>query len=302
MRRPAAIAIAIAMIGMLCACASARPLVDPPGAAPTPTETIVGGERYEDAPPGPGAFVVRYGQTELHLDPVTYCAAGGCVDGVDPDPPSVGSPDELLVFVPVASFDTLSVSQFSGGGDYCSGRWVQAVTTELGDGWWQVTPRGPAGDYRIELFAGGSGTGDMAATLRWTTPIDEPLPSVEASLALIADHDGAPDSYGLELAVSNLAETPTDAAATITVTAANGASMTFEAQRSSNECEAEGAVFFDGPDGPAKDAAALGGFPFAYDVELVLDGGRHTAHAVFPDDLIEEHGVAVALEFEPALP
>jgi len=298
--RLAAILAIVLAGGMLNACASARPLSEPPGAHPTPTETIVRGNGYSSAPQGPGAFVLRYGATELHLDPVTYCYSNGCVDGVDPDPPSVGSPDELLVFVPVAAFDRFSANQLEGG-DYCSGRSVDAEVTALGDGWWSVTPRGPAGDYELHLFAYGNGAGDMFATVRWQSSTDRGLPDPTASLALIADHDGVPDSYGLELAIGNLTESPADSTATITVTAANGEALTIEATRSPDTCEGEGALYFDGPDAEASAAARLGDFPFTYRVELVLDGATYVATATFPDDLIEDHGVAVALEFAPEL-
>ncbi|BDV29478.1 hypothetical protein [Microbacterium terricola] len=301
MRRGIAVTAAIIMAGgMLVACATARPMPEPPGALPAPTETVTAGAEYGTGMSGPGPFVIRYDGTELHLAPVTYCYGNACVDGVDEDPPSVGSPDELLVFVPVAGFDSLHVGQVEGD-DYCTGRSVEAEVVDLGDGWWSVRPRGEAADYRVDLFAGGEGSGDMAATLRWSTPADAPLPEPVASLALIADHDGEPDSYGLELTVGNLAAPPEEYAATITVTAANGASTTIEAEPVT-DCLPPGSLSFDGPDDEALAASRLGDFPFTYEVTLTLDGETHHALAVFPDDVDVEHGVAVPLEFAPALP
>ncbi len=269
-----------------------------PAAVPSPTETITGGPRHGPEIEQPPPFRVRYDGTELRLFPHTYCYSRGCADGFDNDPPSIGSPEEIYVFVPVARFTSLVVDQFENG-DYCGGRHVRAEAVPLGDGWWAVHPRGPAGDSEISLFA--SGDGDMAGKLLWRTPSDQPLPEPEARLALIADHDGRPDSYGLELAVDNLPASPTQVSATITVTAGNGQSMVIEATRTGEACEGEGRLFFDGPDDLAAQAAQLGDFPFTTRVELVLDGVTHVATAVYPDDEIEGNEPSVALHFDPPL-
>lgn len=246
----------------------------------------------------PPPFRIRYDDTELHLNPVTYCYRSGCVDGRDADPPDVGSPEQLSVYVP--NFPEFTVEQI-GGGDYCMGRRVTAEVTRLGQGWWSVSPRGPAGEYVISLFASGR-AGDMAADVRWTTPEDRPLPEPAARLALIADHDGRPDSYGLELTVTNLPASPSEYRATITVTASNGQSLTIEAAESPEPCAGEGAIFFDEPDAEAKQAAQLGDFPFTTTVELTLDGVTYVATATYPDDEIPGAEPYVALEFDPPLP
>lgn len=279
--------------------APGSPLAAPAPVPADPAVTITHGDRHEGiAVEQPPPFRIRYGDTELRLNPVTYCYRTGCVDGFDNNPPHVGSPEELFVFVPV--FPELTVEQI-GGDDYCAGRSVAPEVTSLGEGWWVVRPRGPAGDYRVSIFAHGGG-GDMVADVRWTTPSNQPLPEPVARLALIADHDGRPDSYGLELQVTNLPQSPTEYAATITVTAGNGESMTFEATQSSEVCMGEGSIYFDGPDDKAKQAAALGDFPFTTTVELTLDGVRHVATATYPDDEIEGNEPSVALAFEPPLP
>jgi hypothetical protein len=172
---------------------------------------------------------VRFAETDFTLSPFTYCysgAGGVCVDGFDSDPPSVGSPDELFVYVPVPGFDELTVSQ-SSGLDKCQTS-INARTEALGGGWWVVRPRGSAGDYRVSIFASGNG-GDMVADLLWKTPSDQAMPKAASQIAVIADHDGRPDSYGVELSVDSLATSPVQASAAITVTAANGRSLSFEA-------------------------------------------------------------------------
>ena len=293
---------AAALLLVLAGCVTGEPTTNsgaapPSPVPPSPTVTITHGERHttiEQPPP----FRVRYGDTELHLNPVTYCYRSGCVDGHDENPPDVGSPDDVFVYVP--NFPEFSVEQI-GDGDYCAGRRVAAEAKPLGYGWWSVRPRGPAGEYVVHLFASGGG-GDMAASLRWTTPADQPLPGPSARLALIADHDGRPDSYGLELVVIDLPATPSQASATITVTAGNGRSMTFEATESPEACVGEGGLFFDEPDAEAKRAAQLGDFPFTTTVELTLDGVTYVATATYPDDEIPGAEPYVALEFDPPLP
>lgn len=282
------------------------PVPVPPDPAVTVTHAINNG----DLEPPP--FRVRYADTELVLEASTFCYTTACVDGWDNDPPAVGSPEEIFVFVPVRQFDQLTVSQTAqseAGEDApgaaeqsdCAGRRVDAEVESLGDGWWRVRPRGPAASYRFSIFAGGGG-GDMIGDLRWTTPTDRPLPGPVARLALIADHDGRPDSYGLELMVTNLPASPARYAALITVTAGNGRSLEFEAVPAAEACLGEGAIYFDGPDDRATAAAQLGDFPFTTTVELELDGVVYTATAKYPDDEIEGQEPSVALEFDPPLP
>lgn len=304
--RRSAIAVAVLAALLLSGCATTRVLTDPPGDLPEPRQTIAHGERHGTEVTQPGPFVVRYDDTELHLEPFTYCYSsgfsGGCVDGFDEHPPSVGSPDELLVFVPVSGFTSLSATQFeTDTSTECGGRYIDAETTELGDGWWRVRPNGTAGDYQVDLFASGDGAGDMAASLMWTTTSDGVIAEPEASLTLIVDHDGAPDSYGLELYVVGLAETPATYSAWITVTASNDASAVIEATPAEG-CQPEGSIFFDGPAAAAEDAAELGPFPFTYRVELSLDGATYVGTGIYPDDVAGPNEIAVPLEFTPALP
>jgi hypothetical protein len=137
--------------------------------APQPVTTITHGNTDNAPSFRPPPFRVLYGSTELALAPFTYCSSnngvGGCADGFDDDPPSVGSPAQLVVFVPVSELTELSVSQTM----VTSGCVVDAQAQHMGGGWWVVEPTGPAATYRVSLFASGNGAGDMVADVLWTT-------------------------------------------------------------------------------------------------------------------------------------
>lgn len=118
--------------------------------------------------------------------------------------------------------------------------------------------------------------------------------------------DGDVDSYGIEFYINNLAESPDQVDATITVTAAGGESLAFEptpASLAPEGCQAvEGQLFWGGPADKGLEAATLGEPPFTYTVELILDGVRHQATAIWPDDETPGNEPSVSLTFDPALP
>jgi len=246
-----------------------------------------------EAPP---PYRLRYNDSELVLRPHTWCYDAGCVDGISENPPSVGSPPSILVYVPVEDWDLTAT--FTPADQRCGRQSTVKPTKE--QGWYVLEPAGRAGPYNVELFA--QGGGDMIADFRWTTPADGDLPTPKARLALIAEHDGEADSYGVELVLENLAETPRSTEAKITTTAANGRSLTFEATRARGGCWPEGTVYFDGPDAEGKAAAALGDFPFHYTVTVTIDGTTYRASADYPADEIRGNEPSVALKFSPALP
>lgn len=267
-----------------------------PAGATTPTATTTAGTEMTGME-GPPPFRVRHDDQELVLFPYSFCFASGCADGAPSDVVSVGSPAEVRVFVPVEGWDLEAT--VTTGDPRCGRR--QTVRPEGADGWYVLRPVGRAGEQRVDIFARGDG-GDMIAAFDWRTPVDGELPEPEASTALIADHDGRPDSYGVELSLTNLATTPDTATARVTVTAADGASLTFDAHRSAQDCLPEGTVVFDGPDASGREAAALGDFPFRYDITVTLDGSTHRATARYPADEITGNEPSVRLRFEPPLP
>ncbi len=252
--------------------------------------------------PGPPDVSVRNGGTTLELEPWTYCYQAACADGFPPDPlPSVGSGDQLDVMFPLEgwTFD----ATFQRAGDPCAR--TQTIGLQRGGPTsFVLGPAGPAGTYTIELL--GRGDGDLIVSFEWTTTVEGPMPEPEAYIGVLADNDGQVDSYGVELFLSNLATTPTSSAATITVTAANGRSLTFDprpGQPARGDCPVvEGTATWYGPDRRGLEATQLGPPPFIYDVVVTLDGVEHRAHAVWPDDEIPDEEPYVALDFEPALP
>ena len=292
--------LALGALGLLlvAACGAEQPQQpQDPGARGGKEETSDHGELPGglEAPP---PVTVRHDEGSVTLEPWTFCYGNGCADGAPPEePPDVGNPEQVLIEFPLEgwSFD----ATFKSADDDC-GREFPAEAEALDDGSFVLRPAGYAGTYDVTLF--GKGDGDLFVTFRWTTPTDGPLPSPNARLAVLADHDGEVDSYGVELALSDLATTPKRAAATITVRATDGQEVVFDAKRARGHCLGEGKVYWDGPDGAGLDAAGLPGDRFTYEVEVTLDGDRYVATATWPDDMIVGNEPSVHLEFEPKLP
>ena len=288
-------AVLLVVVFGLSACGTVESIADPDADIPSTRKTDPGPEVLDRPPP----VTLHYGDDSVDLEAYTFCFRNGCADGAPPTtPPEAGSPDTVGFDFPLDgwSFD----ASFTPTGERC-GR-VQTVSAqETGQGSFVLAPAGYAGTYDVTLFGQGGG-GDLFTVFRWRTPSDGPLPAPESRLAVLAGHDGEVDSYGVELAVSNLAETPREATATITVTAANGEASTFAATRPPEDCQPTGTVYWDGPDAQGLAAARLGPKPFTYHVVLTLDGTRHEASARWPRDVIEGNEPSVGLTFSPALP
>lgn len=231
-------------------------------------------------PPPP--VTVHYGAESVALNAYAYCFGNGCSDGVPPTtPPDVGSPAKVRIDFPL---DDWSFEATFTAVDKECGRAQTIAVKPSDDDSLILTPVGHASTYDVTLF--GRGDGDLITVFRWSTPADGPLSDPEAQLAVLANHDGEVDSYGVELEVSNLASTPEHTTATITVTAANNRSLTFEATPSTQGCLPEGTVAWDGPDSEGLAAAQLGPRPVTYRVVLTLDDARHVATALWPRDEI----------------
>lgn len=247
-------------------------------------------------PPPP--VTVHYGSESVALETYAYCFGNGCADGMPPvNPPDVGSPAEVEIEFP---FDDWAFEATFTAVDKECGRQQSVAVEPAEDGSLRLTPVGRANTYDVTLL--GRGDGDLVTVFRWSTPSNGPMPDPQAELGILADHDGAVDSYGVEFGVSNLAGTPERATAIVTVTAANGSSLTFEATPARQSCLPEGTVSWDGPDREGLAAAKLGPAPFTYGVVLTLDGTRHVATARWPRDVIKGNEPSVGLTFAPPLP
>lgn len=272
----------------------------PESAEPSPARSIAPGvppHASFELPEAPPPVTVRTADKSLDLPAWTYCYGGRCVDGMQPShPPNVGGARRVEVEFPLDGW-TFEAS-FVPVGVECPRRHTVPVE-KTGEHTFVVEPAGPADTYDVTLF--GRGDGDLFVTFRWTTRHDGPMPVPEARLAVLADHDGAVDSYGVELELAGLKATPSSVSAEITVTAGDGESMSFEAVRAKG-CFGEGVVYWDGPDRAGLRAAGLGRAPFSYEVVVVLDGVRYTARAAWPADEIEGNEPSVELEFSPPLP
>lgn len=248
-------------------------------------------------PGSPPPVTLRFLDRSVQLAPYSYCYKSLCVDGGPSEPlQEVGSPDQVVVEFPLAGWGF--TAYFSPAGDDC-GRVQAAPLTPTGEGTFVLEPVGVADTYDVGLF--GEGDGSLGVSFRWTTPTDGPLPTPEARLAVLANDDPV-TSYGVELHVSNLASTPSSERAIITVRAANGREITFEATPTDRDCMPEGTVYWDGPDADGLAAAQLGDPPFTYEVELILDDVRYLATATWPDGEIVGEEPSVSLDFFPALP
>lgn len=278
---------------------------DTAGGAPVPAGPgPVLDPRGQANPGSPPDVVVRGDGASLTLAPYTYCWGTVCADGAPPEPlPDIGTHPELTVEFPVEGWR--GEATFQRADDPCARS--QSVELEpVSATTHRLVPAGFAGTYDVDLAVFGPQGGDAFVRFRWTTPSDGPLPAPEAILTVLADNDGRIDSYGLSLEVTNLRTSPQEASARVTVTAANGRSLTFTptpVDLAPEGCASlEGSLSWQRPDSEARQAAELGEPPFTYAVHLVLDGVTYHGTATWPDDTIPDAEPYVRLTFDPPLP
>lgn len=270
---------------------------DPETHRPDPASGTRAGPVDADRPP-PVTLLLPDGAVDL--EPWTYCWSTTCVDGSPgEDLPEAGAPSVVDFAFPEKGWEFTAT--FSEHDVEACPRRIDVPVVASGDGRWRLEPAGPAGTWDVELFGRGDG-GDVATSFTWTTPAAGSLPEeAGGSAAVLADHDGELDSYGVEVAVSDLARHPARASATVTVTGASGRSVTIPT-RPQRDCTAAGSLWFTAPESAGRRAAEIGPGPLRYTVELVLDGATYTGRGSWPSGVDPEVAPHVPLRWTPALP
>lgn len=268
---------------------------------PDPSDTP---DPDDDFPRRVPRVTIRTADVSFDLRPWTWCYIPGCLDGFPPDPPpSVGEASSVEVGFPLGDWEF--VAEFKEVGPRCPR--TQLVNLEkTGDHTWGIEPHGFAGTYDVDVFGGGptgdGGNGDAVVTFRWTTPHDGPLPVPQADFGLfVLNNDDVIESYGVSMTISDVASTAKSADASVTVTAANGESLSFDLAQPFKGC-GNGDLYWNGPDRVAQEAPELGPAPFTYDIVLILDDERYTGHAEWPTEQTEQYDSSAAIEFSPPLP
>jgi hypothetical protein len=262
----------------------------------------------EPAFPTAPTFAVESDDGVVTVKAGSYCVPGGCADGVfDPATfTNFGASQRLVVTTPMGWPMTAS---FRLHGETC-GASQDVLPAQVEPGVFRLEPAGHAGTYDVTLFAqgrnGSESNGDAIATIVWTTTTDGPLATPTAHAAVLADHDGIIDSYGVELNITNMATQPVSASATITVTSSEGKSISLHppAAGFGEDCPfgAVGTLYFRLDAAAGQQAAALGTAPFTYDISLTLDGTTYTANAIWPTNEMADDAPNVELHFDPPLP
>lgn len=280
------------------------PLVLALGCAPEVT-TLEG--RSPGTPESPGTAVpfdspppvVLHDETgDVDLDPWSFCFGSGCADGMPPTELAQVSSGAVDLDFPLRGWDFTAT--FKRLGESCA-RQITVDVGSTGPTAFHLEPAGPAGTWDVDLFGRGP-EGDLITTFRWSTPADGVLPGPPTgSAAVLADHDGELDSYGVEIGISDLGPRPAAASATVVVRGADGRSVEIPT-RFHRRCHDAGSLWFTAPAEAGRRATEIGPGPFAYEVRLVLDGTTYVGRGTWPDGETEEIAPHVPLTWTPTLP
>jgi hypothetical protein len=244
---------------------------------------------------------LHLGRRTATLEPWAYCWENACVDGLRPARlEDVSSGDRVPFSFPEPGWSFEAT--FNEAGKRCGGRSITVPVQSTGPRTFELGVAGPAGTWDVDLFGRAPAGGDVIASFRWTTHRLGTLPEPDGYLGIISTTGGERHVYRPELALHDLASSPREATAVITVTAAGGASRTLPVLRAEGGCGSDGHVFFRGEDAMSAGLLDLGALPYTYSVELTLDGERYTGTAVYPDDEIKGLEPYATLTFDPPLP
>lgn len=251
----------------------------------------------------PTPVVLRLPGGRTHdLEPWTWCLGNGCADGAPPTRPfSVGSPDHVDFTFAIPDFDfTASFRRPTKDALETWGRQVEARVEKIGEHTFRVWPAGPAGTWHVDLS--GWGDGDVFTTFAWTTTTTGTLPTeATGTVAVLADHDGELDSYGVELFLDDLDPAAPEASARVEVTSDNGRSVTLDLGDPGRSHQ-PGTLSWIGGERLGQRAVALGGRSFSYVVTVELDGRTYTGRGRWPEQTNDEITPHVPLAWSPPLP
>ncbi|KQW52837.1 hypothetical protein ASC77_00505 [Nocardioides sp. Root1257] len=167
---------------------------------------------------------------------------------------------------------------------------VQLVPT--GTSTFRLVPTGPAGEYRLDVFIYPDSGGDTSGSFRWTTP-EASAPTAWVHLHQNSEHSGG---MGTVQVVLDDAAVDGDVHGTVTVGGAD-ARETFRLSPSDQGCHGDRYVTLAPVGSPDRRVGGLGAGPYDVQVDVVVDGVHHRAHATSAPDAED-----TTLVFEPILP
>ena len=257
--------------------------------------------------PPPVRVVVADEEREIYQG--SYCwsepdGTGACVDYLGPtrrDLVDAGDADAVEIVLGTA-VDSLWVELSPVEARGCWSAYVAEVE-DLGGDRYLIHPVGPAGERQVSVV-GRTEQGEVPGSFRWQMP-EGAAPSPTGRLGIVWEDDGELHGQGFSLQVDDLPVGVRDASATITATASNGETMTFDAGDSSGCRRSDHLSFGERGTDMSDRVADLGPAPFEYVVDLTLDGQEFHGTGSWPEavdsDLGNDNPAPVQLAWEPSL-
>ena len=264
-------------------------LATEPPSTSAPAEALQVPERGSGGDPPP--IVVAGAGPQATAWQGSYCWGNRCVDMAAPgwhDLPDVDTvPTVLAGFTDPGATWAVSLVGRTGCARY------PVLLTPVGVGTYELTPSGPAGQYRADVFIRSAAGGDTTGAFRWTTS----GATAPTSWAHLHQNGRFESGGGVVQVVLDRAAVDGQVRGDITVTGVDGSSHRFPLEVADAGCSGDGYALL-APQGlvdPAVDG--LGAGPFTYDVDVVVEGTHHRASAASGNDAED-----TPLTFSPPLP